>query len=164
MPPTHASGSWTVLLFPQEQLRRSKTNQADDTVLMDGSTCPWMKFIYKVLASGDPAEKIFPWKYPFLARTFGAAARSIQVPIVPYQARHSGASIDASRRLRPLLEVQKRGRWQTMKSVTRYEKGGRLAETWKTLTAAQKRHFEVCENNLERIILHRQGLPPALGG
>ena len=56
--PTHATGSWTVLLFPQEQLRRSKTNQADDTVLMDGSRCPWMKCIYKVLASGDPAEKI----------------------------------------------------------------------------------------------------------
>ena len=162
LPPTYATGSWTVLLFPQEQIRRSKTNQADDTVLMDGNRCPWMKHVYKVLSTGNPLEKIFPWKYPFLARTFGVAAKRIGVPVVPYQGRHSGASLDASRRLRPLLEVQKRGRWQTMKSVVRYEKGGRLAETWKTLSAAQKRHFELCESSLERIILHRRGLPPSL--
>ena len=50
-----------------------------------------------------------------------------------------------------------------MKSLVRYEKGGRLQETWKSLTACQKRHFELCEAAIERVILHRRGLPPPLG-
>ena len=50
-----------------------------------------------------------------------------------------------------------------MKSVVRYEKGGRLQETWKSLTACQKRHFELCEVAIERVILHRRGHPPPLG-
>ena len=162
LPPTHSGGAWAILLFPQEEAERSKTNQSDDTVLMDGGRCPWMKPVYSVLAQGPRGEKVFPWKYARLARVFGLAARRIGVPLVPYQGRHSGASIDAARRHRPLLEIQKRGRWASLKSVTRYEKSGKLSETWRSLTPIQRRHFEVCEGAIERAVLHRRGLPPPL--
>lgn len=42
--------------------------------------------------------------------------------LVPYQRRHSGASIDRAERHRSFSEVQKRGRWMASGSVSRYEK------------------------------------------
>ena len=83
--------------------------------------------------------------------------------MVLYQGRHSGASLDASRRLRSIEEIQKRGRWKTARSVSRYERGGRLQDTWRSLTAAQKTHFEACERVLESVVLHDTGYPAVLG-
>ena len=45
---------------------------------------------------------------------------------------------------------------------TRYEKGGRLAESCRSQTEAQRRHCDQCEAAVERAVLHRRGLPPPL--
>ena len=49
-------------------------------------------------------------------------------PIIPYQARHSGASSDVASGRRTVHETKLRGRWQADASLRRYQKGGRLNE------------------------------------
>jgi len=44
----------------------------------------------------------------------------------PYQNRHGGPSRDIQLRLRGLLEVQRRGHWQSATSLRNYEKAARL--------------------------------------
>ena len=68
--------------------------------------------------------------------------------MVPYLARHSGAPIDALNHLRPLEEIRKRGRWQSMTSVIRYEKGGRILERWQSLPKAFKDYAAACAKYL----------------
>ena len=56
--------------------------------------------------------------------------------IVPYQLRHSGPSIDRSRDCRTQAEAQKRGRWRTAKSLTRYWKRARMGNLLLEVAAA----------------------------
>jgi hypothetical protein len=50
-----------------------------------------------------------------------------------YRLRHGGASHEAASRLRSLVGIQSRGRWQSLKSVRNYEKGSRLAQLFGSL-------------------------------
>jgi hypothetical protein len=45
-----------------------------------------------------------------------------------YRLWHGGASHDAAHGLRELTSIQARGRWQTLKSLKNYTKGGRLQQ------------------------------------
>ena len=56
---------------------------------------------------------------------------------VLYQLRHGGASHELATGRREITALAKRGRWGSMASVRRYEKGGRLTELVSRLTPAQ---------------------------
>ena len=56
-----------------------------------------------------------------------------------YRLRHGGASHEAAHSLRELTAIQARGRWQTLKSVKNYEKGGRLQQLFGALSAGTRR-------------------------
>ena len=58
------------------------------------------------------------------ARAVGAACLS---PVL-HSLRHGGLSTDVAMGARSLEEVMKRGRWQSMRSVARYARGGRVGE------------------------------------
>ena len=145
--------SWTLLLFPQEKLERSKTGMSDDTIALDGTRLAFLDPIWAQLSKHPAKEPLVPMEYPQFLALFRRASRAIGVELVPYLCRHSGASLDRASRLRSQEEVQKRGRWASMASVRRYEKHGRLNDTWRTLTEEQQRRFELCEANLARGIL-----------
>ena len=83
-------------------------------------------------------------------------ACNLQLHLVPYQGRHSGASIDRSERSRSSEEVTKRGRWKQFKNVARYEKAARLAATDNALSQAQRTHCMACERHLADFILGRR--------
>ena len=97
-------------------------------------------------------------------RWFSRGAEAIGVGLVPYQARHSGASIDAANNVRGLPSIQKRGRWASKKPVQRYEKAGRLQDTWRELTSWQKDHFKLCAESLRSVMLENRGYPPVMAG
>ena len=64
-----------------------------------------------------------PFDYPIFYRFFQKAVADLTLPpIVPYQWRHSGSSIDIAHRARSLEQVKKLGRWQVMKTVQRHER------------------------------------------
>ena len=54
-----------------------------------------------------------------------------------YQTRHGGASHDAASRHRPIEEIQKRGRWRCLRSVARYENGGRINQVLNRLSTKE---------------------------
>jgi len=50
--------------------------------------------------------------------------------LVPYQLRHSGASVDRSRMWRAALDVRRRGGWKQGHSMMRYEESAQKDETY----------------------------------
>ena len=93
---------------------------------------------------------------------FRRAAALVKVTAVPYQARHSGASLDAARGLRSRAEIKARGRWASDRSVARYESKARVAESSDCLPKPRLQHLQLCEHRLEELLCGRvaaQSLP-----
>ena len=89
------SPAWTVLLRPSERDGRSNVLASDDSLPLDSKILPWFPALCKVLAEGPQEEKIFDLSYQDLVLEFGRSRRSMRIKrLVPYQTRHSGASID----------------------------------------------------------------------
>ena len=89
-----------------------------------------MNEVLEILHERPTGRCVWNFTYAHLVTEFKESSRRLGVTVVPYQCRHSGASHDRATNLRPLFEVQKRGQWKSNKSVMRYEKGGRLAQTF----------------------------------
>ena len=81
---------------------------------------------------------------------FHQCCQDLKLTLVPYQARHSGPSIDRARGARSQEEVRKRGGWLSRQSMARYEKSGRLAATWRKLDL----QTQLCCTMAERYIYH----------
>ena len=52
---------WGILLSPQSKVARSKTGEADDTVLLDGSRAPWVRHILELLSRSQSEEDVGNW-------------------------------------------------------------------------------------------------------
>ena len=151
---------WSLLLFPSARgVARSKTGEADDTVVMDSARTPWIGYVLSRLADGPGDERVFPWDYSQFYQMFVQASAALGYKMVPYQGRHSGISIDRAHRERSLDECMKRGRWKAARSVARYEKAGRLNDAWAELTPVQQAHALDCEARLEECIVRGHRLP-----
>ena len=68
--------------------------------------------------------------------------------MVPYQWRHSGPPIDVAYRSRSFEQVKKRGRWQVMKTVQRYERHSLLGQSWAALPERVRLHLLRCDEQL----------------
>ena len=95
-----------------------------------------------------------------LVRHLREVAAELQLELVPYQLRHSGASHDRLAQARTLDECRKRGRWRSHRSLVRYEKAARVAQYWNDLPAAMRAHCEDCDARLEAVVLGRDPGPP----
>lgn len=132
----------------------SKTGTNDDSIPLDSGRTPWLDKILKVWkADGQPNEHLFGFHYGKLFSELKEVAKVLNLPLVPYQLRHSGASVDRATNVRTLDSLRKRGRWVRSKSVRRYEKAGKLNETRSRYTVGQQVFFQQCENQLREIIL-----------
>ena len=154
LPPVrHVSAHWTIVICP-EGGRSSKVGTHDDSIKVDSSWLTWIAPVLEKLVAGrSPLEPLWDFSYPELVYDFRIATIDAGIPgVVPYQARHSGASIDRATQERTLPEVKKRGRWASDKSVNRYEKHGRLQSVASKFTPQQQAHFEDCRNRLEAIV------------
>ena len=125
---------------------------------------PWLKWLEECLPilRGDAApEPLWGFTYREVVKEFIRIRTLFGIPdLVPYGLRHAGASLDRSSRSRTLLEVQKRGRWQQLRSVQRYEKGGRLAATAATYSSNFVAYAKTCEKYLDQYVLGLRPLPP----
>ena len=89
----------------------------------------------RVVSTGDPDDSVCIFSYPDVAAEFEQSVTDLGIKSsgpyrkVLHMGTHSGPSIDVARRRMPLLEVQKKGRWASFKSVQRYEKAGRLTQS-----------------------------------
>ena len=148
------TGTWSLLLSPEERKERSKTGEADDSIALDSA---WLSFLNPVLeimkTDGPQDESLWGFDYPLYVKEFRGAARELRLELVPYQARHSGPSIDRSQNLRSHEETRKRGRWRHQKSMVRYEKAARLASTYCQLDAQMRALLELADLHLGAVIL-----------
>ena len=160
---THLKGSpghGPLLMSPEERPHRSKTGEFDNSVSLDSPwLIPWVHTLFEYLKQNHPSSQLWDFDYNQLSTEFKKAATALGLELTPYQARHSGPSIDRARNYRSQLEVQKRGQWKSQSSVQRYEKSARLAATAESLSQALQSHCRLCEENLGAIMLGYQTGP-----
>ena len=153
-PATGVLRHWSVLLFPEEENRASKTGQFNDSVMMDDERIAFLEVVWLALAK--PADLTLMWDFDyhdFLA-AFKRAAKELRVPTTcPYQMRHSGPSIDLADGRRSIAEAQRRGRWAQPRSMGRYERRARLAAEWAKVPEEARRQCEGAAARLEAVVL-----------
>ncbi|CAE7946497.1 unnamed protein product [Symbiodinium sp. KB8] len=138
---THGAFSfWTFILHPQEMQIPSKTREFDESLQLDlgyhnevGSA---LSRVFN-MAAKDPEEKIFKFGLEEANQALEDAAATVGLQKLGalhlYRLRHGGASHDFVHKLRDLGSIQLRGRWKSMASVRRYQKGARLAQLFNSL-------------------------------
>ena len=154
VPPSFGSAScWSLLLFPEERKARSKTGAKDDSLLFDTVWCKWLNQVVSEFAKGPKEEHIFPFSYDEYLKVFKKARVELRIPaLVPYQARHSGPSVDRMKGFRDLADIQRRGRWMSSASVQRYERHARLGQTSLGFDQKQLHTFAFAEQFLEGVV------------
>ena len=124
---------YTVVLHPLEIGTPSKTQEFDESLTLDLTYHQGVGHALKSYC------RRLNKQLPFLRHTnqelqdfLSEASASLHLgslgQIHPYRFRHGGASHDMLHHHRDLAGVQKRGRWKSLASVRRYEKGSRLAQ------------------------------------
>ncbi|CAK0810365.1 unnamed protein product, partial [Prorocentrum cordatum] len=147
-PASPVSQYWSLLLHPSEGEKRSKTGDADDSLIIDSAyMLPWVHDFLQALK--DKGGRLWSFDYLTFLAEFKTVAKMLGMPhLVPYQMRHSGPSIDRLKPDRSQEECQKRGRWKSWKSLVRYEKSARLGSFWNELPADIQAHMRLCEDQL----------------
>jgi len=111
---------------------------------------------------GHQSESVWPFVYPQFVKELKESLRRLGVPnLVPYQARHSGASHDRLHELRSAQEQLKRGRWKSQNSLNRYEKAAVVEKMFNSYPAATREWILCREPDVEAIVLHGRTSCPA---
>ena len=144
--------NYSLVISPEELMRPTKVKTFNDTLELDSAWFQFLRPLLKELRGDGGEEALWSFDYPSFYRTFEQCRRELLLPkIVPYQWRHSGPSADMQSRSRTIAQVQKRGRWQTQKSVLRYERHSRLGASWNSLGDKLRSHLLRCEKHLEEV-------------
>lgn len=147
---------WSVLLFPEEKKKASKTGVFSDSVELDDERLLWLDPIWRSMAKEGDERSAWGFSYPEFAAAFKRTVAAMGVGhVVAYQMRHSGPSIDLADRRRTLAEAQRRGRWAQPRSMLRYERRARLAAEWAKLSPDLRRECEQSVNRVGDVCLSR---------
>ncbi|CAE6957111.1 CACNA1H, partial [Symbiodinium sp. CCMP2456] len=152
-PASQVTNHWSLLLAPEAEGKTSKTGLFDVSVILDSPfLATWSSKVFAELKKGMPSHPLWNFTYVEYARAISTAAGRLGVALTPYHTRHSGPSIDRSRNYRSQLEVQRRGQWKSTKSVHRYEKSAKLAQTWNRIPVTKRLFMQLCEDSLTGIL------------
>ena len=151
-------GAWSLLLAPEERKVPTKTGIFSDSVLIDAGRARFLDPMLEALSQQVVGGAMWAFDSSAVRAEMLAVSRELQIDVTPYQARHSGPSIDMALQTRTLEAVQKRGRWMAVSSVRRYERHARLAAEWAKLLPWQKEVCLACERRVEAIVFgHEPG-------
>ena len=93
------------------------------------------------------------------AKEANRCAALMYLDLVPYQTRHSGASLGRVSGMRISYEVHRRGLWKSSKAVARYERTGRAQEAWQRIPPKLQHYMLECERRLTDIMVHGRPVP-----
>ena len=144
---------WSLLTDPEDLGVASKTGEFDGSLTLDSKHLLWMNIVYEDMASRMPEEPLFPFTYPEFVDWFNRALAALKMKAVPYQLRHTGASLDRWLNRRSLAEVKRRGFWKSDRSVARYERASRLNAIAAAYPLEHQRMFDYCEHRLKELIV-----------
>ncbi|CAK0826987.1 unnamed protein product [Prorocentrum cordatum] len=134
--------SWSVTLHAAETEVLSKTAEYDEALKLD---LPRQELLGPALEASREVSSALS----AAAKAFGI--EKFLPGLHPYMLRHGGASHDYGSKARSLVDVQRRGRWQSWHSVRRYEKGARLSQVLQMVPAAMQDHAARCADSLGEI-------------
>ncbi|CAK0908876.1 unnamed protein product, partial [Prorocentrum cordatum] len=158
--PGGGSRFWGLLMHPQERATPDNVGEFDLSVKLDSSWLLWLGPVLEKLQRQDPTKPVWQFDYPQLLREMRSTCDTLQLGrITPYQARHSGASIDRASNERSQAEVQRRGGWRQLKNMARYEKSARLGHRAQQHTAVMVAYGEQCLRELEPALLWGRAAP-----
>ena len=146
------------MLNPLETGVPSKTKEFDESIAFDHGFWAGCEPVLKVLKQSQPRKSVWSFSYPQYTAQFLKAAKALQLKLVPYQARHSGASDDFRSGKRTLAEIKKRGNWRSDRSLHRYEKAGRLSVSWLKHSTETRAKASRCALELTGILVHGKTL------
>lgn len=162
------SDQWRAVLFPAVREARSNNLARNETMDFDSQLTPWSREIVEVLSEGPTSEPMFGFSYPEFLQAWRMVLAKMPVHVVPCQARHSGASLDAARGYRTRKEITSRGRWQSQSSVQLYEKHSRVAQSMTGLDPSWQAFFGGAANRLEALYcgqtIVQAAVPPLIQG
>ena len=120
----------TLLLHPAASGQMSKMHCFDDSVVLDSKSAPWLApLVVKLAQQRGPGVPLFQFTAADMNKLIVAALMTLGLQdwdVTLYAMRHAGPSHDHLMKLRPLEEIQRRGRWASMKSCRRYEKSSQI--------------------------------------
>ncbi|CAK0856369.1 unnamed protein product [Prorocentrum cordatum] len=129
---------WPVVLHPRERGLTSKVGAQDECMVFDNPefelVVPMLVSLQRTVAEGRP---LFPLRSALWHEAARSAARRLFPSFVApalYQLRHGGASHEALTEVRSTEGLVRRGRWHSLRSVKRCEKGGRVNQVLRSLT------------------------------
>ena len=154
------SNKWCLVLNSEEYGDVSKTGISDESLIWDNVETKFLGEVFeKMKEQGPPASRLWDFDYPDMAESFKAAAQALGLePFVPYQLRHSGPSWDRLHSRRSQAAVMKRGRWRSLASLARYEKGGMVTKQYEKLPQKLRDHLEMCATHIESVVLGRRAV------
>ena len=165
-PAIGASRFWSLLVHPSEGGTTSKTGEVDISMLLDSAWLQWAAPLWAALKEGPSSAPLWDFNYlDFLVVFRRCAAKLGRPTLVPYQARHSGASCDRAAGSRTAEETRRRGTWKSISSVMRYEKVARVAQSLDKHSKAHRDYFDLCVTLLPSLALRGGAVPapPPLG-
>ena len=154
------ASSWALLLARQEELNASKNNRVGRSSF--GRT---RQSIDEIHSRQDVSDPVWSRSQARYAVDFAKWAETSGVNVItshPYSVKHGGASSGALWRTRSLMEIQKRGRWRSEKSVRRFEKHARLLKETSKLSDATRRYGQLVTSRMSRLLSGALPPPPVL--
>ena len=158
---------WAILLSPQEDKRGSKTNQYDESLIMDWDLPALWKRMRLQLKGKSGKDRVFSLSQASYSKAFALEAELSGVKVLGphvYSVRHGGASEDALSGLRDLAAIQARGRWLVPQSVRRYEKHARLLKEIQRLPKPTLRYGMMIRKGLNKFLEQPASTPRAPAG
>lgn len=125
---------WGLVLSRQEDAVPTKTGDYDDCVLLDSPGRQDLGVVLKFLLHNHRGQSdTLSLFSPLTLHAYNTAIKDAcaqldlgKLKLTPHVLRHSGPSSDVYHKIRSIPEIQHRGRWATLTSVSRYKKPGRM--------------------------------------
>ena len=161
IPPLPGSGTkfWALLLAPEEEAIPTKTQEFDESILLDSPELVYLYPRFSALKKRSGRDLVWSFDYRKFSSLFKRVAELAglgQAHLHPYMMRHGGASDDALRLTRSLEAIKRRGRWAADTSVKRYEKHARVLESLECLPKLARDYGLIIERQLKDLRLaHR---------
>ena len=154
-----------IVLHPWECGVPSKTQEFDETLLLDLPRHGGLTEALRALKAGRRGDQpLFQFSPGDLNAALSGAEAKLQLGVLgllhAYRLRHSGATHNFATGARTLEAIGRRGRWRGMRSLRRYDKGGRVNELFSRLPRHVQTHALSCAQGLDGLLRGRLSASP----
>jgi hypothetical protein len=163
IPPVKPYLHYTLELAPSEMGISTKAGQYDDAVLLDDPDMPWLGDLLWSLARTRLDRSLWDFSMRELIDVFLKHSEVLDLSgqiVCLYQMRHGGASHDKFTNKRDMPSIQRRGRWNVVSSLKRYEKHGRVQQLLNKMMPSLREYGAMALVRFPDMFHKRASLPP----